>query len=33
MMSRWIDHDKQEIKVKDRYEHNKILIDLAAQPK
>lgn len=32
MMSRWIDHNKEEIKVKDRYEHNKILIDLTAQP-
>jgi 5'-3' exonuclease len=32
MMSRWVDHNKQDIKVKDRYEHNKILIDLTAQP-
>jgi 5'-3' exonuclease len=32
MMSRWVDHNKNEVKVKDRYEHNKVLIDLTAQP-
>lgn len=31
-MSRWVDHDGNEIKVKDRFEHNKVLIDLTAQP-
>ena len=32
MLSTWIDHNGQEIKVKDAYERNKILIDLRAQP-
>jgi hypothetical protein len=32
MMSRWTDHNQQEVKVKDRFEHNRILIDLTAQP-
>jgi 5'-3' exonuclease len=32
MMSRWIDHNKKEVKVKDRFEHNRVLIDLKAQP-
>jgi len=31
-MSRWTDHNQQEIQVKDRFEHNKTLIDLTAQP-
>lgn len=32
MLSRWIDHDGVEVRVKDAYERNKTLIDLTAQP-
>ena len=32
MLSRWIDHDNIEHRVKDKYELNKTLIDLNAQP-
>jgi 5'-3' exonuclease len=32
MMSRWVTHDGLEVSVKDRVEHNRILIDLTAQP-
>lgn len=32
MLQRWTDADETEHKVKDRYEHNKHLIDLRAQP-
>jgi len=32
MMSRWVDHNQKEVQVKDRFEHNRILIDLTAQP-
>lgn len=32
MLSRWVDHEGHEIRVKDAYERNRILIDLKAQP-
>jgi 5'-3' exonuclease len=32
MLQRWEDHDGTEHRVKDRYEQNKALIDLTAQP-
>ena len=32
MLQRWVDHDGVEHRVKDDYERNRILIDLAAQP-
>lgn len=32
MLSTWVDHNGQEVKVKDSYIRNKILIDLRAQP-
>jgi len=32
MLSRWVDHNEVEHRVKDRYELNKTLIDLNAQP-
>jgi 5'-3' exonuclease len=32
MLQRWTDHDGNEIRVKDAYERNRILIDLKAQP-
>jgi len=32
MLQRWIDHDGNEVRVKDAYERNKTLIDLKAQP-
>ena len=32
MLQRWVDHDGIEHRVKDDYERNRILIDLAAQP-
>jgi hypothetical protein len=32
MLSRWVDHDGVEHRVKDKYELNKTLIDLNAQP-
>ena len=31
-MSRWVSHDGNEVQVKDRFDHNKVLIDLTAQP-
>lgn len=33
MLSTWIDHNGQEVRVKDAYERNKTLVDLSAQPK
>lgn len=32
MLSRWTDHEGNEVRVKDAFERNKILIDLKAQP-
>ncbi|PWU00475.1 MAG: hypothetical protein C5B52_08765 [Bacteroidetes bacterium] len=32
MLQKWVDHNKQEQRVKDAYERNRILIDLNAQP-
>lgn len=32
MLSRWTDHEGVEVRVKDAYERNKVLIDLKAQP-
>jgi 5'-3' exonuclease len=32
MLQRWTDHDGNEVRVKDAYERNKMLIDLTAQP-
>lgn len=32
MLQRWVDHEGQEHRVKDDYERNRMLIDLAAQP-
>lgn len=32
MLQRWVDHDGNEIRVKDAYERNRMLIDLTAQP-
>jgi len=32
-LSTWIDHNGQEVRVKDAYERNKTLVDLSAQPK
>ena len=32
MLSKWTDHNGDEIRVKDSYERNRILIDLRAQP-
>lgn len=32
MLSRWVDHDGNEHRVRDRYLHNKMLIDLTEQP-
>jgi 5'-3' exonuclease len=32
MLQRWTDHNGVEHRVMDRYEHNRILIDLSAQP-
>ena len=32
MLSRWTDHEGVEVRVKDAFERNKILIDLKAQP-
>lgn len=32
MLQRWVDHDGVEVRVKDAYERNRILIDLKAQP-
>ena len=32
MLQRWEDHEGNEHRVKDRYEQNKALIDLTAQP-
>ena len=32
MLSRWTDHDGQEVRVKDAFERNRQLIDLKAQP-
>jgi 5'-3' exonuclease len=32
MLQRWTDHDDNEVRVKDAYERNKMLIDLTAQP-
>jgi hypothetical protein len=32
MLSKWMDHEGHEIRVKDAYERNRTLIDLAAQP-
>jgi hypothetical protein len=33
MLSTWIDHNGDEIRVRDAYERNRILIDLTSQPK
>jgi len=32
MLQRWTDHEGQEIRVRDAYERNRVLIDLTAQP-
>jgi 5'-3' exonuclease len=32
MLSRWTDHDNNEVRVRDAYERNRMLIDLTAQP-
>jgi 5'-3' exonuclease len=32
MLSRWLDHDNNEVRVRDAYERNRMLIDLTAQP-
>jgi 5'-3' exonuclease len=32
MLQRWADHDGNEVRVRDAYERNRILIDLTAQP-
>ena len=32
MLQRWTDHDGNEVRVRDAYERNRILIDLTAQP-
>ena len=32
MLSRWVDHDNNEVRVRDAYERNRMLIDLTAQP-
>jgi hypothetical protein len=32
MLQRWTDHEGQEHRVKEDYERNRVLIDLAAQP-
>ena len=32
MLSTWVDHNEQDVRVKDAYERNKVLIDLRAQP-
>ncbi len=32
MLSRWLDHNNLEHRVRDDYERNKILIDLTCQP-
>jgi 5'-3' exonuclease len=32
MLQRWTDHDGNEVRVKDAYERNRVLIDLTAQP-
>jgi len=32
MLQRWVDHNKVEHRVRDRYLHNKMLIDLTEQP-
>ena len=32
MLQRWTDHDGKEVRVKDAYERNRVLIDLTAQP-
>ena len=32
LLQRWMDHDGNEVRVKDAYERNKMLIDLTAQP-
>ena len=32
MLQRWTDHEDQEVRVKDAYERNRMLIDLTAQP-
>ena len=32
MLQRWTDHDNNEVRVRDAYERNRMLIDLTAQP-
>ena len=32
MLSRWIDHEGNEVRVRDAFERNRGLIDLTAQP-
>ena len=32
MLQRWTDHDGKEVRVRDAYERNRVLIDLTAQP-
>jgi len=32
MLSRWTDHEGNEVRVRDAYERNRVLIDLTAQP-
>ena len=32
MLQRWTDHDGNEVRVRDAYERNRVLIDLTAQP-
>jgi len=32
MLQRWVDHEGQEVRVRDAYERNRVLIDLTAQP-
>lgn len=32
MLQRWVDHNQVEHRVRDRYLHNKTLIDLTEQP-
>jgi hypothetical protein len=31
-LQRWVDHDGVEVRVRDAYERNRVLIDLTAQP-
>ena len=32
MLQRWVDHNGVEVRVKDAYERNRMLIDLTCQP-